>query len=177
MGYEITVPAAHHRELWLALKAAGSDLGLCPIGDRAIDSLRLEKAYGIWSTEFTQAYTPGMSGLERFIAFDKGDFIGREAALAEREEGPKQRLVLLEVDADHADAMGDEPVWHNAEVVGFVTSGSYGHHVKKSLALAYINSNLASMDPELLVSVIGERRPARVLPEVPYDPSGSHLRG
>ena len=118
-----------------------------------------------------------MSGLDRFIAFDKGDFIGREAALAEREAGPKQRLVLLDVDADRADAMGDEPVWHNGEVVGFVTSGSYGHHVKKSLALAYIDSNLASMDPELLVSVIGERRPARVLLEVPYDPSGSHLRG
>jgi dimethylglycine dehydrogenase len=177
LGYEVTVPAAHHCELWLALKAAGADLGLRPIGDRAIDSLRLEKAYGIWSTEFTQAYTPGMSGLDRFIAFDKGDFIGREAALAEREAGPKQRLVLLEVDADRADAMGDEPVWHSGEVVGFVTSGSYGHHVKKSLALSYINSDLVGMDPELLVSVIGERRPARVLPEVPYDPTGSHLRG
>ena len=177
LGYEITVPAEHHRELWLALKAAGADLGLRPIGDRAIDSLRLEKAYGIWSTEFTQAYTPGMSGLDRFIAFDKGEFIGREAALAERETGPKQRLVLLEVEADRADAMGDEPVWHNGEVVGFVTSGSYGHHVKKSLALAYINNDLVGTNPELHVSVIGERRPARVLPEVPYDPTGSHLRG
>jgi dimethylglycine dehydrogenase len=49
--------------------------------------------------------------------------------------------------------------------------------VKKSLALSYINSDLVGMDPELLVSVIGERRPARVLPEVPYDPTGSHLRG
>jgi dimethylglycine dehydrogenase len=177
LGYEVTVPAAHHRELWRALKRAGADLGLRPIGDRAIDSLRLEKGYGIWSTEFTQAYTPGMSGLDRFIAFDKGEFTGREAALAEREAGPSQRLVLLEVDADRADAMGDEPVWHGGEVVGFVTSGSYGHHVKKSLALAYVNSDLVSTDPELLVSVIGERRPARVLPEVPYDPSGTRLRG
>jgi dimethylglycine dehydrogenase len=118
-----------------------------------------------------------MSGLDRFIAFDKGEFTGREAALAEREAGPSQRLVLLEVDANRADAMGDEPVWHGGEVVGFVTSGSYGHHVKKSLALAYVNSDLVSTDPELLVSVIGERRPARVLPEVPYDPSGTRLRG
>jgi dimethylglycine dehydrogenase len=118
-----------------------------------------------------------MCGLDRFIAFDKGDFIGREAALVEQQDGPKQRLVLLEIDADRADAMGDEPVWHDGEVVGFVTSGSYGHHVKKSLALAYINTELASANPELLVSVIGERRPARVLPEIPYDPSGSRLRG
>ena len=56
-----------------------------PIGMRAQDSLRLEKGYGVWSLEFAQSYTAAMCGLDRFIAFDKGEFIGREAALAERE--------------------------------------------------------------------------------------------
>ncbi|MEI6372728.1 MAG: FAD-dependent oxidoreductase [Actinomycetes bacterium] len=176
LGYEITVASDVHADLWRALRSAGVDLGLRPVGDRAIDSLRLEKGYGIWSTEFTQAYTPGMSGLDRFVAFDKGEFVGREAAERERAEGSSRRLVLLDVDVVDADAAGDEPVWCGDEVVGFVTSGSYGHHVQRSLALAYVDAHVAD-DAHLLVSVIGQRRPARILPEVPYDPSGSLLRG
>ena len=204
LGYEITVPAHAQRALWVGLREAGADLGLRPVGDRAIDSLRLEKAYGIWSTEFTQAYTPAMSGLDRFVALDKGEFVGREAALRESEVGPRQRLVLLHVDADRADAMGDAPVWLGDRLAGFVTSGSYGHHVGMSLALAYVDAELTggsgageggsggggsgageggsgsggsgAGEWPLLVSVVGERRPARILPEPPYDPSGALLR-
>ena len=177
LGFELTVPASHQRTLWLRMKEAGADLGLRPIGDRAIDSLRIEKAYGIWSAEFRQGYTPGMSGLDRFVAFDKGDFIGREAALLEKETGPKQKLVLLEIDANNADAMGDEPVWLGDRLAGLITSGSYGHSVGKSLALAYIDVDIIADSPTLAVAVIGERRPAVILPEVPYDPQGTRLRG
>jgi dimethylglycine dehydrogenase len=176
LGYEVTVPTAHHRSLLSALRSAGDGDGLRLIGDRAIDSLRLEKAYGIWSAEFTQAYTPGMSGLDRFVAFDKGAFIGRDAALRERDRGPVQRLVLLEVDADGADASGDEPVWHDSARVGFVTSGAFGHHVGRSLALAYIDREVAERGPALSVHIVGEERPARILTEPPYDPSGSRMR-
>ena len=176
LGYEVTVPTAHHRSLLSALRSAGDGDGLRLIGDRAIDSLRLEKAYGIWSAEFTQAYTPGMSGLDRFVAFDKGAFIGRDAALRERDRGPVQRLVLLEVDADGADASGDEPVWHDSARVGFVTSGAFGHHVGRSLALAYVDREVAERGPALSVHIVGEERPARILTEPPYDPSGSRMR-
>ncbi len=176
-GYEITVPAAAHADLWNALRAAGADLGLAPVGDRAIDSLRLEKGYGIWSTEFTQAVTPAMSGLDRFVAPDKGDFIGRDAFLREAAEGPQRRLVLLDIDATDADALGDEPVWHDGRVVGYTTSGAYGHHVQRSLALAYVDTDVAESRPPLLVSVVGERRAATVLERVPYDPEGALLRG
>jgi dimethylglycine dehydrogenase len=176
LGYEITVPADEQAALWVALRDAGADLGLRPVGDRAIDSLRLEKGYGIWSAEFTQAYTPGMSGLDRFVAWDKPEFVGRDAALREREAGSARRLVLLDVDAAEADAAGDEPVWLDGRVVGFVTSGSYGHHVRRSLALAYVDAEVAEQHPALAVSVVGERRPASVLAEAPYDPTGSRLR-
>lgn len=176
LGYEITVPAEQHRTLLHELREAGSASGLRLIGDRAIDSLRLEKGYGIWSTEFTQAYTPGMSGLDRFVAFDKGDFIGREAAQRERERAASQLLVLLEVDAEGADASGDEGVWLKGRRVGFVTSGSYGHHVGKSLALAYVDRDIADAKPALTVHVVGEERTARILPEPPYDPKGTKLR-
>ena len=176
-GYEITVPRASQGELWHQLARHGADLGLRAVGDRAIDSLRLEKGYGIWSAEFTQAYTPGMSGLDRFVAFDKGEFVGREAAAAERREGTKQRLVLLDIDADDADASGDEPVWCGDDLVGFVTSGAYGHHVGQSLALAYVDTAVAEERPALSVPIVGDRRAAAVLPEVPYDPEGIRLRG
>jgi len=176
LGYEVVVPTVQHRTLLQQLREAGQPSGLRLIGDRAIDSLRLEKAYGIWNAEFTQACTPGMSGLDRFVAFDKGDFIGRDAALREREAGADQRLVLLEVDATDADASADDGIWSGDRRVGVVTSGAYGHHVKKSLALAYLDRDAIESAAELAVFVVGEPREARILPEAPYDPTGSRLR-
>ncbi len=176
LGYEIVVPAIQHRTLLEELREAGGGLGLRLIGDRALDSLRLEKGYGIWSAEFRQDFTPGMCGLDRFVAFDEDGFIGAEAARREREEGPAQRLVLLEVDAADADAAQDDGIWIGDRRVGFVTSGAYGHHVGKSLALAYLDADVAESAPELTVFIVGEPRTARLLPEVPYDPRGTKLR-
>jgi dimethylglycine dehydrogenase len=176
LGYEIVVPAIQHRTLLEELREAGSGHGLRLIGDRALDSLRLEKGYGIWSAEFRQDCTPGMSGLDRFVAFDEDGFIGAAATRREREEGPAQRLVLLVVDAADADAAQDDGIWIGDRRVGFVTSGAYGHHVGKSLALAYLDSDVAESAPELTVFIVGEPRTARLLPEVPYDPKGAKLR-
>ncbi len=176
LGYEIVVPPDRHRALLHALQAAGASHGLRLVGDRAVESLRLEKGYGIWSAEFRQDVTPGMSGLDRFVAFDKGDFIGRDAALHEREHGPARRLVLLEVDATDADAAKDDVVRHDGRLVGVVTSGAYGHHVGMSLALAYLDSDVVAARRELAVEVVGEPKTARILPEIPYDPRGLRLR-
>ena len=176
LGYEINVPTSMQGTLWTALREAGAEFGMKPIGMRAQDSLRLEKGYGVWSLEFAQSYTPAMSGLDRFIAYDKGDFIGRAAALEERARGPAQRLVLLAVDSKDADVTGYEPVRSDDRVVGFVTSGAYGHHVGQSLALAYIDAALAAQPVPLTVDVVGEPRAARVLREPPYDPRGLRLR-
>jgi len=176
LGFEIVVPTNRHRTLLHELREAGAEHGLRLIGDRAIDSLRLEKGYGIWSAEFRQDYTPGMSGLDRFVAFDKGDFIGRDAAQRERETGARRRLVLLDVDAADADAAADDGIWIGDRLVGVVTSGAYGHHVDKSLALAYVDHDVAEANPELTVFVVGEPRTARILPQIPYDPRGAKLR-
>ncbi|MEA2579992.1 MAG: dimethylglycine dehydrogenase [Actinomycetota bacterium] len=176
LGYEIVVPTIQHRALLRELLEAGGPIGLRLIGDRAIDSLRLEKAYGIWSAEFTQAYTPGMAGLDRFVAFDKGDFIGAEAARQELTQPPGQLLVLLEVDATDADAARDDGIWIGERRVGFVTSGAYGHHVGKSLALAFLDRDVVDQNAEVTVFVVGEPRTARILPEIPYDPKGANLR-
>jgi dimethylglycine dehydrogenase len=176
LGYEINVPVAHQCALYGALREAGADLGLKSIGNRALDSLRLEKSYGIWSTEFTQSYSPEMSNLRHHVAFDKGDFIGREAALKARKEGVAKELVTLEIDTVDADASGFEPVKSGGKVIGYVTSGAYGHHVRKSLALAYVDKGVIKSGAPLTVDVIGESRKATLLSEPAYDPKGARLR-
>ena len=176
LGYEINVPVSHQLPLYEALKTAGADCGLRSIGNRALDSLRLEKSYGIWNSEFTQSCTPGMSSLARHVAFDKEDFVGRDAARSEREVGARQKLVTLRIDAAAADASGFEPVKCNGRLIGSVTSGAYGHYVKQSLALAYVDRDIAGAMPELTVDVIGERRAACILREPAYDPAGLRLR-
>lgn len=176
LGFEINCPATLHSSLRETLLAAGEDLGLAEIGYYALNSLRLEKSFGIWSREFTQGYTPGQTGLDRFIAFDKGDFIGREAALKEREAGVSRRIVTLEVDAVDADASGFEPVWSKGRRIGFVTSGGYGYTIGKSVALALLDDDFAGEGTELSVHIVGVERPARVIAGSPYDAEGKAMR-
>ena len=177
LGYEINVSAAEHIVLREMLLEAGRGLGIREWGFYAMNSLRLEKSFGIWSCEFTQGYTPGMTGMDRWIAWNKGAFNGRDAALAERERNTApQRLVTLEVDALDADASGYEPVWKDGRRVGFVTSGGYGHHVGKSLAMALVNVEHAQTGEELRTHVVGVERGARVIESSPYDPGGAVMR-
>jgi dimethylglycine dehydrogenase len=177
LGYEMYVPNVYARSLYDALLDAGEDLGIRPFGIRALLSLGMEKSFGIWSREFTPEYTPAMCGFDRFIDYNKADFVGREAALADRDAEHEHRLVGLEIDAKDADAWGYEPVWCKDELAGFITSGAYGHTVEKSLALAYVKTQF--IDPSndaISVHVLDERRPARILPAAPYDPSASKMR-
>ena len=177
LGYEINVSAAEHIVLRRMLLEAGRDLGLREYGFYAMNSLRLEKSFGIWSCEFTQGYTPGMTGMDRWIAWNKGEFTGREAALAEREKNTApHKLVTLEVDALDADASGYEPVWKDGRRVGFITSGGYGHHAGKSLAMALIDVEHAQTGEELHTHVVGVERGARIIASSPYDPSGAAMR-
>lgn len=177
LGYEIHCSSSEHIALRRALLDAGAEIGLKEVGFNALLSLRLEKSYGIWSAEFTQAYTPRQTGMDRWIDWDKGNFIGRESALAERDgEGPKQVLVTLEIEADNADASGYEPIWNNGKLVGFVTSGGYAHTIKRSLAMAMVDRELASEGTQLKVHVVGAERNATVIAASPYDPSGQAMR-
>ncbi len=153
------------------------ELGAKEYGYNALLALRLEKSFGIWSAEFTQADTPRMTGMDRWIAWDKGEFVGRSAALAERDgPPPPRRLVTLEIDAVDADATGYEPVWRDGGKVGFVTSGGYGHTIGKSLAMAMIAPEAAAIGSELTVHIVGAERRARVISPSPYDPAGKAMR-
>lgn len=177
LGYEIHCAAVEHIALREALLDAGAKFGVREVGFNALLSLRLEKSFGIWSAEFTQAYTPGQTGMDRWIAWEKGDFVGRNAAMAERDSNTaSQKVVTLEIDAFDADASGFEPVWQNSKLVGFVTSGGYGHTVGKSLAMAMMDQDACAEGTDLTVHIVGRERPARVIAPSPYDPEGMAMR-
>lgn len=177
LGYEINCAGVEHATLRRILLEAGKDLGLVEIGYNAVQSLRLEKSFGIWSREFTQGYTPAMTSMDRFIDFGKADFIGKAAALAER-NGEKTGRVLatLEIEEGDADASGFEPVWKDGRLVGFVTSGGFGYTLGKSIAMAFLDRDTVAEGTSLSVHIVGQERAARVLRSSPYDPSGQRIR-
>ena len=176
LGYEINCDAADHATLYQTLYQACADSNGVEFGYNALLSLRLEKSFGIWNAEFMQAYTPIETGLGRWIDFKKPNFIGRDAALKEREHGTGRCIVTLEVDAMDADASGYEPVWSEGKNVGFVTSGGYGHTMHKSLALALVAEELSNPRTKVSCHVVGEERSAVVISSPPYDPAGLRMR-
>lgn len=176
LGYEIWVTPDYQRALYDLLMTAGAERGLKPFGARALNAMRIEKGFGSWAREFRPIYGPYEAGLGRFVALEKGEFIGRSAAVSERSSGEGMRLVAFAVDAADADAIGDEPIRHGGRVVGWVTSGAYGHRVRQSLALGYVPAALATASEGFEIEIIGERRPARRLSACAYDPAGTRMR-
>jgi dimethylglycine dehydrogenase len=176
LGYEIWVKPAYQRALYDLLLQEGERFGLKQFGMRALLCMRLEKSFGTWIREYRPIYGPYEAGLGRFVDLKKNDFIGREAAAREKETGGKLRLQTFAVEAADADAFGDEPIWHDRKVVGWVTSGGYGHSVNQSLALGYIPKELATATEGFEIEIIGERRPAKRLDAPIFDPQGLKMR-
>ena len=178
MGFELNCKMGDHIALRRILLEAGADQDIREVGFNAMLSTRIEKSFGIWSAEFTQDRTPGMTAMDRWIDWDKPDFIGKEAAVAERNgNGPEKIQVTLEIEDGDSDASGYEPIWSEAgDMVGFVTSGAYGHTVKKSLAMALIEPALANEGTAVTVHIVGVERRAKVIAPSPYDPDGMAMR-
>jgi dimethylglycine dehydrogenase len=180
LGYEIWLAPESQRAVFDRIVAAGEPHGLRLFGMRALMSLRLEKSYGTWFREYRPIYTLPEAGLGRYVRLDH-EFIGRAAYEAEAATGPNRRLVTLVVDPDPdapADVIGDEPIWHDGEVVGWVTSGGFGHFVGESIALGYIPTELVeAADDRFEIEIVGRRRPARIQPEPLHDPQGLRMRG
>ena len=178
LGYEIYTDAMDQRALWDTLWTAGQKHGMRPFGMRAMMSLRLDKFFGSWLSEFSPDYTPAETGMDRFVAFDKEvDFIGRSVAEAERQAGAKRKLVVFEVDADDADAVGYEPVWIDGEVKGFCTSGGYSHYAEKSIALALVDGGSLSDELEAKIEILGDMRGAKRIHQMLFDADGARMRG
>ena len=173
LGYEIYVAPQYQLKLFEAIEELGVDLNLKWFGGRALMSMRLEKSWGAWTMDFRPDFTIMESGLDFFVDWDK-DFIGKKAALIEKKNGPSKKLSVIQIDTE-TDVSGDEAVMHNGECVSYITSGGYGHSVKKSLAMTYLPVELIDSNAKLEVEILGEFNEASIVMEPLYDPSGSKM--
>ena len=162
LGYEIYCDPTDQRVLWHQLWGAGQPMGLRPFGMRAMMSLRLDKFFGSWMREFSPDYTAAETGLDRFISWGKEvDFIGKAAAIRERQNGSDRKLVVFKVDTDDADVVAFEPVWINGQVKGFCTSGGYSHYAQKSIAMALVPSECITDTLEAEIEILGKMYSAK----------------
>ncbi|HEY2620326.1 MAG TPA: FAD-dependent oxidoreductase [Acetobacteraceae bacterium] len=176
LGWELFHPIEAQLGLYERLMTAGTAFGLGDFGFRAMDSLRLEKGYRSWGADINTETTPLEAGLERFVAFDKGDFTGRDALLKQRDAGIGRRLVTLDVTAGDTDCRGTEPVFAGERIVGAVTSGGFGHTVGRSLALAYVETSAIAQPAAFEIEILGARRPAAIVPDCVFDPANLRPR-
>jgi dimethylglycine dehydrogenase len=179
LGYEMWMAPEYQRYLFDLIWDAGKEFDMRLFGFRALITMRLEKNFGTWFREYRPIYTPLEAAMDRSLKFDH-DFIGRAAVEKEiADGGPKRKLVMFKVEVDPeapADVIGDEPVWHDGNVVGWITSGGYAHYSQASLAMGYIPTELVDKKSGFEIEIIGKRRPATILHDPILDPSGSRMR-
>jgi len=175
LGWELHVPMAQMPKVFDALLSAGAAHQIRLFGTYAMNALRMEKAYRGWGSELTNEITMIEADMERFVNFDK-DFIGKAGTLKSKQEGPRIVLTYLEVDADQADCLGNEPVYIDGQLAGLTSSGGYGFAVEKSLAFAYLKPSLLRNSARIEIVIRGDRRAAQVLTQPAWDPKNQRLR-
>ena len=161
-GFELYVPAGEVVALWNRLLETGSADGLQPIGLGARDTLRLEKGYALYGHELSPQISPLEAGLGWIVKFDKGDFVGRDALLAQKAAGIPRRLVGL-VMAERGIPREGYPVFAGEKQVGEVTSGTMSPTLKTGIALSLVESSCAVLDRELLIGIRDRKLRATVV--------------
>lgn len=178
LGYEIWMKPEYQRYVFYRLMEAGAEFNIKPFGLRALNAMRLEKNFGGWAREYRPLYGPLEAGLDRFVAYEKPvDFIGKSGAVAERDSGGTLRLKMFRVEAKDADVIGDEPIWRNGEVIGWVTSGGYAHGSETSMAMGYVPKEHANEEDGWEIELLGERLGAQVQHAPIWDANASRMRG
>ncbi len=177
LGWELYTPTEFGAGLWDTLWQAGQAHGMVAGGYRAIDSLRLEKGYRVWSSDITPEDNPDQAGLGFAVRMNKAvPFIGREALIVAREAGLDRRLCCLVLDEPLAVALGNEPIRVGDAVVGRVTSGGYGFTVGASIGYGYLPVELTAVGTRGEVEVFGEWVGCTVSAEPLYDPEGLRIK-
>ncbi|HYL03833.1 MAG TPA: FAD-dependent oxidoreductase [Steroidobacteraceae bacterium] len=183
LGYELYIPTEFAQSVYDVLVAAGAPLGLRLAGYHALDSLRMEKGYRHWGHDISDEDTPLEAGLGFAVAWDKpGGFLGREALLEQRAAGVRRRLVALAL--EHAGPLlyHNEPIWRDGELVGKVSSGTFGHTIGAALGLGYVANGGEPVSDQWIASgryeveVAAERVPARVSLRPFYDPASERVK-
>jgi glycine cleavage system aminomethyltransferase T/glycine/D-amino acid oxidase-like deaminating enzyme len=177
LGWELHVPAEYAAGVYGDLVTAGGDLGFRPVGLQAMSSLRLEKGYRDMGIDIDNTDNPLEAGLGFAVAWDKpGGFIGRDALLKAREQGPpRHRVVSLIVDDPAADLFGNEPVLAAGEWAGYVRAAAYGHTVGGPVGLAQVacDDGVTGQwlkEGDFRVRTPDGEIPARLQIAPPYDP-------
>lgn len=169
-GYELFFPREAAPAIWDALLEQGRPLGLLPVGLAARDSLRFEACMPLYGDEITATRGPIGAGLGWAVSYTKGDFVGRDALLKERLEGPRERLVGLKM-IEHGVPRHGYPVLANGEVCGAVTSGMYAPTLDAFLALAYVASEFSALGTELEIDIRNKAHKALVVKRPFYTPA------
>ena len=182
LGWELYVASDFACHVFDTLFEAGQSFGLVLAGMHAMDSCRVEKAYRHWGHDITDEDTPLEAGLGFACRIDdKSQFIGREALLRQRDAGVRKRLVQFVLEDPEPLLYHNEPVYRDAEIVGYISSGNYGHHLGSAVGLGYVCRE-AGVDAAFVksgsyeIEVAGERYPARASLRPLYDPTSSRLR-
>jgi len=176
LGWELYAPSEYGLTLWDVLWKAGEEHGMIAAGGAAFDSLRLEKGYRLWGVDIHADYNPYEAGIGFAVRLTKGDFVGREALAALKENGLTRKLCCLVLDSPANVVMGKEPILLGDKVLGYVTSANYGYTVGKSIAYGYLPIGYAVEGQKVDIEFFGERFAATVSPEPLYDPDGARLR-
>ena len=177
LGWELHHPISQMTSLYEAIYEVGKKENIINFGTYAVNSLRMEKAYRGWGAELTGEISLVEAGMDRFYNLNKkSNFIGSEVLRDKMQSGVAIKIVYLEVDVDNADARGNEPVYHKNKIVGVVTSGAFGFRINKSLAFAYVNSDLAKEETALYIEIQGQKRKAKILNSPAYDPENKKLK-
>jgi dimethylglycine dehydrogenase len=174
LGWELHPLIGGLASLYEAIWKAGREFGIANYGLYAVNSMRMEKAYKAWSSELTNELNMLEADMSRFIRFDKGEFVGKAATLA---QAPRPyKIIYADIAAGDTDARGGEPVFAGERCIGVTTSGAYGHRVKKSLAFACVDPEFAAPGSVFEVLLQGERRAAVVLEGAAFDPDNARMR-
>ncbi|NUS67655.1 MAG: aminomethyl transferase family protein, partial [Ensifer adhaerens] len=177
LGFEMWMKPEYQRYLFELLMEKGAASGIRLFGLRALNALRVEKSFGSWAREYRPLYGPVEAGLGRFVATGKdADFIGKAAAVKEKADGGALRLRTFLLDARDADVIGDEPIYLDGVVRGWVTSGSYAHASGVSVAMGYVPKEIADRSDGWSIELLGEILPARLQPHPLFDSNGQRMR-
>jgi glycine cleavage system T protein len=183
LGWELYIPTEFVQSVFDTLCEEGRAYEMRLAGYHAMNSLRMEKGYRHWGHDITDEDTPLEAGLGFAVAWSKaGGFIGRDALLRQKDEGPKRRLVQIALTLADQLVYHNEPIWRNGVLVGRVTSGMFGHTIGKPLGMGYIENRGEVVDAGFVnsgnyeIEVAGERVPALVSLRPFYDPGNRRVK-
>lgn len=172
-GFELYVKREHSADLWELILEKGKESGLKPAGLGARDTLRTEMKYTLYGNEIDDNVSPLEACLERYVDFDKGDFIGRDSLLKEKEKGIKRRLVGFEM-VDHSIPRHGFDIYSNGNLIGKVTSGMLSWFLNKGIGIGLVSSEYSQIGSEFDVKIREKFYKARVV-ETPFYKRGCKL--